>query len=98
MSIHEVIGDTLECPDYEISLNPLDIPTFRKRCEQREPKLVQEEILFERDLAAFDIYHFKTHDTVAEIAKRFDLKLDRLLHVNGFVGTPADGTLLTLRC
>jgi hypothetical protein len=64
-------------------LNPLDVPMFRKRSVYTPPAEAFDEIQYERNLGDdFNIYHIKTNDTLAEIAPRFGVDVDRLAFIN----------------
>jgi hypothetical protein len=64
-------------------LNPLDVPMFRKRCVYTPPAEAFDDIQYERKLGDdFNIYHIKTNDTLAEIAPRFGVDVDRVAFIN----------------
>lgn len=81
-------------------LNTLDVPMFRKRCVYTPPQEAFDEIQYERQLGDdFNIYHIKTNDTLAEIAPRFGVDVERLAFINNIADpkTIYFGSCLRLR-
>lgn len=80
-------------------MNPLDQKIYDKRTQWQTPEYVLKEIQYERELAAKNIYHIKTNDTLVEIAERFETTVDELVRLNNIVNPPIIyfGTGLFLR-
>lgn len=65
-----------------VELHELDKKIFDKRSSWNKPENVLNDIQYERSLAARNIYHIKTNDTLAEIAERFETTVAELVRLN----------------
>lgn len=82
----------------ETIVHALDKTVYEKRVQHDTPEVVVAELQYERELADFDVYHVKPHDTLQEIADRFGLNIERFAFVNSVQNnTVHPGSVMTLR-